>query len=159
MNELICLAWHQKINVYYQDTDSIHILENQLPLLEKTYFDAYQRVLVGTELCQFHSDFAPVNGLPSKSRKLIAVGKKCYMDILVNDRGEQDYHFRLKGIPQNVIVQHCIKNNLTIEQLYMNLYNGISVKFNLLDGAQCFRKDKTYQQFTMESFVREIKFK
>jgi hypothetical protein len=158
MNKLICLAWWEKIPVYYQDTDSIHILAEDLPRLEKTFNEKYKATLVGTELCQFHSDFSPVKGKPSYSRKLIAVGKKSYLDILRNEDGDEDYHFRLKGIPQNVILNYCSNNHITLEQLYTKLYNGETIEFNLLDGSTCFRKDKTFAQYTPTIFNRKIKF-
>ena len=35
MNEVICLAEDEKIDIFYQDTDSMHIDYNQIAILEK----------------------------------------------------------------------------------------------------------------------------
>jgi hypothetical protein len=158
MNRLMCLAYHQKIPIFYQDTDSVHMLADDVERLSKAFYNTYHTELIGSKLTQFHSDFTPLNDLPTFSKKLIAVGKKCYCDVLYNSNGDIAYHFRLKGIPQNVIITYCEKNKITIEQLYEQLYDGHEITFNLLEGSQCFRKDKTYQQFTCENFKRKVKF-
>ncbi len=47
---------------------------------------------------------------------------------------------------------------ITIEQLYEKLYDGEEITFNLLDGANCFRKSSSYQQVNLPVFERRIKF-
>ena len=57
MNEVIYLAEDLGINVYYQDTDSIHIENDKIELLEREFKKKYGRNLRGGELDQFHPDF------------------------------------------------------------------------------------------------------
>ena len=40
----------------------------------------------------------------------------------------------------------------------MKLLNGEEIEFDLLDGSNCFRKNKMYEQTNMESFKRKVKF-
>ena len=64
----------------------------------------------------------------------------------------------MKGVPQNVLTNYCEKNKITLEELYLKLFNGETIKFNLLDGANCFRKNKFYEQYTPSVFFRTVKF-
>ena len=38
------------------------------------------------------------------------------------------------------------------------MYNGESMTFNLLDGCNCFRKSKCYQQVNLSVFERTLRF-
>ena len=159
MNQVMCLADQEGLDVYYQDTDSLHIGESDVPKLARAYKVRYGRDLIGKELTQFHCDFDPLApGVPVHSRKLIALGKKSYLDLLEDDEGHTGYHMRMKGIPQNVIINHCKDQGITIEELYMRLYEGETIEFDLLNGANCFRKNKYYEQYTPESFRRKVRF-
>ena len=159
MNKVMCLAAQNKIEVYYQDTDSMHIDEDKVETLNALYRAKYKQELIGKNLCQFHCDFEPiVEGVPIHSRKLIALGKKSYLDILEDANNATSFHFRMKGIPQAVILNHCKERKWTLEDLYMKLFNGEKITFNLLDGSNCFRKNKYYEQYTPKVFVRTVKF-
>jgi hypothetical protein len=158
MNEVKCLCHQTDIPVFYTDTDSIHLLQEDIPKLREAFRKRYDRELIGTELCQFHSDFDPVNGKPSQSIKFIGCGKKCYLDILQNEDGEIGYHKRMKGIPQGVIDQYCKDWNITPEQLYMKIYYGHPIKFDLVKGSPHIQKDRTYQQYTEKMFIKTIYF-
>ena len=57
MNEVMCLAEDLDIMIYYQDTDSMHIPVDKVPLLENSYLEKYGRVLRGSDMGQFHPDF------------------------------------------------------------------------------------------------------
>jgi len=57
MNEVMCLAEQNKLKLYYQDTDSIHIKEEDIEVLQKLYNNKYNRELIGKGMGQFHSDF------------------------------------------------------------------------------------------------------
>ena len=111
-------------------------------------------------MTQFHNDFDGFTGSVGKiySRKLIALGKKSYLDILVDEEGNEGYHIRLKGIPKQVILNKCRRLNISVEELYMKLLNGEEIEFDLLDGTNCFRKNKMYKQTNMESFKRKVQF-
>lgn len=90
MNEVICLAQDNNINIYYQDTDSMHIEKNKIPLLSNLFKEKYNRDLIGEQLGQFHSDFNTFelwNGNKNNetcSYLCIVCGKKIYNDILEN---------------------------------------------------------------------------
>jgi hypothetical protein len=57
MNEVMCLAEQNKLKLYYQDTDSIHINEKDIKTLEELYNKKYNKKLIGKGMGQFHSDF------------------------------------------------------------------------------------------------------
>ena len=62
MNEVMCLAYDIGCKIYYQDTDSMHIVKEDLERLERTFEEKYHRPLKGTNLGQFHTDFASFTG-------------------------------------------------------------------------------------------------
>lgn len=111
-------------------------------------------------MCQFHIDFDRFDGAVGEvhSRKLIALGKKSYLDILVDENGNEGYHIRMKGVPKQCILNYCKHHNISVEELYELMYNGEEITFNLLDGANCFRKNKLYQQINLPQFNRTMKF-
>lgn len=159
MNKVMCLADQIGIDIYYQDTDSMHIEEADVPKLEAAYKKKYNVDLIGSQLGQFHCDFDPIkDGIPVHSKKLIALGKKSYLDVLEDKEGNQAYHIRMKGIPQPVLYRECQKRECSMEDLYMELYYGNEIRFNLLEGANCFRKNKSYEMFTPDVFFRTVKF-
>ena len=160
MNRVMVLAERNDIPIFYQDTDSMHLLEKDVPRLAKLFKEKYNQELIGEKLTQFHEDFDGFSGSKGKiySRKLIALGKKSYLDVLVDEEGNEGYHIRLKGIPNQCILRYCERNNITIETLYKQLYDGKVVKFNILDGANCFRKNRLFQQINIDRFIRKVKF-
>ena len=97
MNEVICLAEDLGLNIYYQDTDSLHIDSDQIKTLSQEYTKLYDRTLIGKGMGQFHSDFesAKLEG-DIHATKSLFLGKKCYIDVLEDSRGEKDYHIRMK---------------------------------------------------------------
>jgi hypothetical protein len=170
MNEVICTAEDNNLNIYYQDTDSIHINDEDIKKLSEIYENKYNRVLIGKGMGQFHSDFnMKVNGVNEikniVSTGLIMLGKKSYIDKL---RGEDengnfhyDYHIRLKGINEDAIklkIKDEYNNNPY--ELYKDLYNCKKIKFDLTANGDkcCFEFNKSYGVSTKESFIREICF-
>ena len=117
-------------------------------------------VLSARNLTQFHEDFDGFSGSIGKihSRKLIALGKKSYLDILADEAGQEGYHIRLKGIPNQCILNYCNKHGITVEELYEQLYNGESITFSILDGSNCFRKTKLFQQINPQKSERTVRF-
>jgi len=162
MNEVMCLAEDHEIPIYYQDTDSMHILDKDIKTLESLYKEEYKRDLVGTDMGQFHSDFDKLekDGKKPHSVKLITLGKKCYLDKL-SDGKNTGYHMRMKGVP-NRTVKYTAKINYDgdVEKLYMDLYNGKKVKFDLTEGGTkaCFRGQKNLTITTIKDFTRELSF-
>ena len=160
MNQVMGTAEQNNINIYYTDTDSLHLNESDLPILAKIFKTKYHKELIGSNMTQFHEDFDSFEGSVGKiySRKLIALGKKSYLDILVDEKGNEGYHVRLKGIPKQCILNKCKRLGITLEELYERLYDGEEMKFNLLDGSNCFKKSKSYQQINLPVFTRTVKF-
>jgi hypothetical protein len=158
MNRVICTAEQNGIDIYYTDTDSIHIKDKDISVLEQIFAQKYGRQLIGSNLTQFHTDFEPINGKPSYSTGLIALGKKSYLDILQNDDGEKAYHIRMKGVPEQVILNYCKNENIDVEELYCRLYNGQKIEFDLKDGSTAFKKTRGFEQITLSKFKRTIRF-
>ena len=111
MNEVFDIANTQKINIYYQDTDSMHMPYDAVPILEKAFYEEYKRELTGTNLGQFHIDF-DLDGSAEEvySTKAIFLGKKSYIDHLESKDQDgnliQGHHIRLKGITKQSIDYH-----------------------------------------------------
>jgi hypothetical protein len=132
MNEVMTTAEDLDIKIYYQDTDSIHIKQEDLPLLADKFKDKYNRELIGSDLGQFHSDFdsiasseqikeAASQGVKYQvwSKKLIALGKKSYLDILEDNLGNIGYHARMKGVPNQCLTIKCQELGITLEELFI----------------------------------------
>ena len=79
MNEVMCLAEDIHIPIFYQDTDSMHLFEKDVPELETAFRYKYGRELNGKALGQFHPDFEFDGHNNVKSVEGIFVGKKCYL--------------------------------------------------------------------------------
>jgi hypothetical protein len=154
MNEVMCLAYDIGCHIYYQDTDSMHIEEADIEKLAVAYKKKYHRELIGSDLGQFHSDFATVKGKPSKSQRLIAVGKKVYLDELVNEDGDIDYHIRCKGVTQQAITHAGAPLDV-----YQALYEGREFSFDLTQGRPAFKMSKDMTVKTLPEFTRRVKGK
>ena len=57
MNEVICLSEDEGLNIWYQDTHSVHINYEEVQILENKFEEKYNRDLVGNDVGQFHIDF------------------------------------------------------------------------------------------------------
>lgn len=171
MNEVMCLAEDLKLDMYYQDTDSIHIKDNQIKTLSIEFEKVYGRTLIGKHMGQFHSDFKCKGADEEKevvAIKSIFLGKKCYIDVLQSQDKENniinDFHIRLKGVPNKSIKHYCKNNNITVDKLYEGLYNGDEIEFDLLckvEGEATTAKFKKNNNKTISSvldFKRNIKF-
>ena len=161
MNRVMATAEQNGIDIYYQDTDSMHINERDVARIADIYQFKYHKPLIGSAMCQFHNDFDSFDGAIGSihSRKLIALGKKSYLDILVDETGNEGYHIRMKGVPRQCVIQKAKRMGITVEELYERMYSGEPIVFNLLDGSNAFRKTKSYQQINMKAFDRIIQFK
>ena len=173
MNEVMCSAEDSNIDLYYQDTDSIHIKDCDISILSSIYKNKYNKDLIGKGLGQFHSDFQfhDEKGKERKdiddiiATKSIFLGKKCYIDQLegINKQGEKeiDYHIRMKGIPNSVVLYTSeklgYKNPM---EMYEALYKGKKIEFDLTnDGSKCnFKMNNNYSVYTLEVFNRVICF-
>jgi hypothetical protein len=185
MNEVFCLAEDMGLTVFYQDTDSGHYYVDEIEKLAQEYKKVYNRDLIGKNLGQFHSDFANVSkdgDMPS-AVKSIFLGKKSYIDMLVDNTGALGFHARMKGVTSNAIVNTAnamfpdaipiefkdglyyplknegVESSYSIYELYKALYNGVEVAFDLVDKYNPrfqMNKDKTIS--SKNSFIRKVKF-
>jgi hypothetical protein len=165
MNEVMCLAEDIGIEMFYQDTDSIHLFDNEIGKLGEAFQSKYGRVLIGKQMGQFHSDFSITGAKDVIATKSIFLGKKSYIDVLqgvnkVSGEIETDYHIRLKGIPNKVILYHCERQGITPYELYTQMYEGVPITFDLTnDGSKVnFKYDKSYAVRTLSDFNRCLVF-
>jgi len=166
MNEVMCLAEDNNVDLYYQDTDSMHLKDEHIPLLSNAFKEKYGRELIGKGLGQFHSDFDLPGCSNIVATKSIFLGKKCYIDRLegIDKDGNTQvgFHIRMKGIPEKCI--HYVVENTPkykdVMDLYEDLYNGNEVSFDLTNGGSKanFKFNKNYTINTLSLFTRSIKF-
>ena len=173
MNEVMCLAEENNLDIFYQDTDSMHIKDKDINKLSTAFNEKYGRELIGKNMGQFHSDFDikyKENGVKYQctnvmARRSIFLGKKSYIDELVgtNHKGEQvvDYHIRMKGIPNSCLYHASKKYGFAnIFDMYEALYNGKSIEFDLTNNGEKanFKYNSDYSCETLSIFKRTISF-
>jgi hypothetical protein len=160
MNRVMCLADQNGIDIYYQDTDSMHMLTKDVSKLGELFRQKYGTELIGSKLCQFHSDFPPIDKKSHNvhSTRFIAVGKKSYWDHLVDDEGHHDDFFRMKGVPEQCLKNTARELGMTIEEFYESLWDGNQYTIDLTNGKPRFKTTKTFDQMTSQAFLRRIKF-
>lgn len=163
MNEVICLAEDNNINIYYQDTDSMHIVNKEVNKLSKIFKKKYNKELLGKNLGQFHCDFDMKNHNNIVSTRSIFLGKKIYIDELKgieNETGKTniDYHIRLKGIPGSCVNYEARKQfDNNVMKLYESLYDGEKITFDLLEGGKKAKFEYKQGQYKMmKDFTRTI---
>ena len=166
MNRVICLAEDLDIPVYYQDTDSIHIPRDRLLELSVEFEKKYGSKLIGSNLCQFHSDFSSKkleSICPDKeiyAKESIFLFKKGYIDVLTADgTAEVDLHIRLKGItPQSIQALADREFNGDIKSIYLTMFNDPErkIQFNLADGKPSFEITDEFQIYSRSEFIREV---
>ena len=99
MNKVMCLAYDLGCRIYYQDTDSMHIVKDDLNKLATAFKDKYGRELIGTKLVQFHSDFSNISNhdeMPVAIESYFLM-KKMHVDKLQDSTGDIDFMIRGKG--------------------------------------------------------------
>lgn len=166
MNEVMCLAENNGVEIFYQDTDSMHMYEEDIQKIADAYRQEYSRELIGESLGQFHTDFAMNKKCTDiHSRRMIMLGKKSYIDELVGideDGNEHvEYHIRMKGIPNSCINYTTEKMGLQNPyELYRKLLKGNSVNFDLTQGQAkaIFKFNNNYTVETITAFDRRVKF-
>lgn len=163
MNEVMCLAEDNKIDMIYQDTDSIHIVGRiGVAKLSLLYKQKYGRELIGKSMGQFHNDFK-LNKRDECviSKESIILAKKCYIDRLYNEITEETgYHIRMKGVSIDAINYACEKYNCNPIELFKKLLNNQIITFDLACGQTKsllrYRSNLTYETITI--FERQIQF-
>lgn len=161
MSEVMVLAQDLSVPIYYTDTDSMHLPTDAIPRLQEAFLAKYTRELIGEDMGQFHTDFPPdcKTKLPTTSQHFIGVGKKCYIDKLVDPEGHVSYLARLKGVPNSIIFKtaHDDFNNDPME-LYRALYNGEPVVFDLLQDRVSFQLNRNFTYTSRKTFTRQVNF-
>ena len=170
MNEVMAVAYDNDIDIYYQDTDSLHINFEDLEKLKILYNTKYNRVLDGDDMGQFNNDFKMKGCDEPYSEECIILGKKCYLDKIVgwdkNMIKHIEYHLRMKGVPNKTIYHSADKYYKgSVIDLYTDLLKGVSVDFDLLcrdeDGISQrnqFVFNKDYTIYTSQKFNRTLCF-
>lgn len=166
MYEVMTLAEDKNYNMYITDTDSIHIDSDKVELLGNDFKEKYNRVLIGNDMGQFHTDFE----LDGAEEEIFAVdsvflGKKCYCDRLKSkDKDGNDiygYHIRMKGVPVDSIIYKANEEfDGDVIELYNRLYedpNGL--EFDLLAGGKVrFEFNTNMTIINKNEFKRRVKF-
>lgn len=165
MNEVMCLADDNYIELFYQDTDSLHMFQNDIMELSNLYREKYNRELVGKSLGQFHDDFSLKGCDKPYSSLFIGLGKKCYMDRLHGTDKEgkkhKDFHLRMKGVPNSTLKYEAAKKfNGSFSKMYKHLFKGEKVEFDLLQGGDKvrFKKYNNLSIGSIAEFKRNLKF-
>ena len=157
MNEVMCTAEDNNINIFYQDTDSMHIQNDKISTLAAAFKNEYGRELIGKELGQFHNDFDEIDNAVSTESYFL--GKKAYIDKLNNDKNEEAYHYRMKGVDLKCIQLKAKKQfNGDIMNLYKHLYEGHGLKFDLTETKARFKMNKNRTVSNITDFTRRVKF-
>ena len=162
MNEVMCLAFDIGCRIYYQDTDSMHIVKEDLERLEKAFEEKYHRPLKGTDLGQFHTDFSSCNGREDVQHAIenIFLMKKMYIDKLLMSDNTIEYMFRGKGLTTKSILNVAKdKYNNDLMALYEDIFNGKKITFDLAEKQTCFKMNKNFTVQTIREFKRKIKTK
>ena len=159
MNEVMCLAYDIGCRIFYTDTDSHFIVKDDLDKLEKAFAEKYGRELKGKNLCQFHSDFPEVRGgtkgeIPYSVHGIFLM-KKLYCHKLTDSSGKNDYVVRGKGLTQESI-KAAAKRYRGIENLYLAMFNGEEVSFDLAEGNPSFTFNKDFTVKSNEHFIRKV---
>ena len=174
MSDVMYLAEDNNINMYYTDTDSIHMDLEQVETLGELYKSKYSKELIGNGMGQFHTDFDLKGCKDIYSKRFIALGKKCYIDHLVGvnektGKEEDGFHIRLKGVPDksvwNVVHKQFAGNPI---KLYEKLHKGEPVSFDLTKGYKdgitdvalpCFEFHSNLLISNKDDFKRVLQFK
>ena len=165
MNEVMCLAHDEGLEIYYQDTDSMHIKECDIDILAKKYQEIYNRQLIGKNMGQFHSDFdSDIIKKNICAVESIFLGKKCYIDKLegldIGGNLVNDYHIRMKGISNNSIKHKAKIEARDFIEIYKSLFNENEETFDLCCGGEKinFEYNSDYTISTKKEFNRTLCF-
>jgi hypothetical protein len=164
VNRILAICNDNEVPIYYTDTDSIHMRQTDVEKLEKL-FDEWAvknnwhvKKLIGKDMLQFHCDFdSKIIKGPIWSKKFIAIGKKCYLDVLTNKKGETDYHVRFKGISRANIEYYCEQNNIDLVQFYRKIIAGDPMAIDICKGKNVVRFEyRDTHVETRSSFIKVI---
>ncbi len=165
MNEVMDLASDNDIDIYYQDTDSMHIKQKDIKKLEKLYKKEYGKELIGENMGQFHSDFKLKGAVKNiVSVKSIFLGKKSYIDKLEGEDKDgnkvEGYHMRMKGITEEGL-EHRANESFDGDYfaMYEKLCDGEPMEFILNPGSKKLFEFGKNEVITRGEFKRTVTFK
>jgi hypothetical protein len=163
MNEVMVLAEDMNIDLYYQDTDSIHIEDVNIQKLADAFKERNGRELIGKDMGQFHSDFDLGSAKNVVAIESIFLGKKCYCDKLRGEDENGDYvygfHIRMKGVPEDSILYKAeMEYGGDVMAIYKDLFDGAELEFDLLAKKPKFELKSDMTIVSKASFIRKIKF-
>ena len=165
VNKVFSCAGDCNMEIYYQDTDSLHLNYDDVDKIENRYKANYGSELVGEELGNFHIDFSMNNA----NAEIYAVessvlGEKTYIDILEStDKGGKainSEHIRMKCIPAPCIEYYAGQHGLTVLDVYTKLFNNETIKFDLTNDNTKFvcRNNKDYTISNVSDFTRKCQY-
>ena len=167
MNEVQNIASDNNIPIYYQDTDSLHLNNDQVSTLQEKFNEKYNKNLTGGNLSQFHVDFnmkAPVDKSKIVAKRSIFLGKKAYIDELIghDEYGNEyiEYHQRMKGI-NDIALKAKAEEYGNPFKFYEHIATTTEKEKMILNpaGAVSFEyKDGKVRSRTVGDFVRWIKY-
>jgi hypothetical protein len=165
MNEVMCLGEDIGCQMYYQDTDSFFLKQNDLNKLEKAFEEKYQRKLIGKDMGQFHSDFTSRDGRSDVvgATECLFIRKKLYCCRLLMSGGNSNISFKAKGTTHQAVEIEALRRNPTMKieeaifALYQAIYNGEIVDVNLCDGKTQMKIHLDFSVETLDYFNRKIK--
>ena len=154
MNRLLHLS--TKDSIFYQDTDSYHILRSEVKPLEEKYRAKYKKELCGDSLGQFHIDYdfdKPLDTLYSDHS--IYVCPKVYAERIKCDIDSDfdEIFFRCKGVPGYSIEYRAKEMGMSIMEIYGSKK---VVKFDLLEGRANIKIGKAGFVEMYREFKRDI---
>ena len=134
----------------------MHIMKDDLPILENAFKNKYGRELVGSNLGQFHSDFCSDDGRDDVEYSLhsIFLMKKMYYDELLLSDGTIAHMSRGKGLTQKSIYKAADGDLL---KLYRKMFKGQEVSFDLLAGGVKMVMNSNMTVETRKTFIRKTK--
>ena len=155
-------------------------------LFEKEYGRPLIGTNLGQFHSDFNSISPAVKEMPHAEASIFC-GKKSYIDLLVDNENNVGFHCRMKGIPMESLEVRAnsqfpglgvhydkhlhlfipngdpkyngIPQTYTIWNMYLALYTGAQIEFDLCDGGRpCFDMKDNYSIETKTNFKRKIAF-
>ena len=165
MNKVFDASTRCGVKIYYQDTDSIHLNYDDVDKIVKKYKEIYDKDLVGEDLGNFHIDFS----MDKANSEIYAIeslflGKKTYIDILESTDKDgkkiNSEHIRMKGIPTPCIKYYAEQHNITVLDVFKQLYDNKTIKFDLTNDGNKFvcRNNKDYTISNVSDFARKCQY-
>ena len=165
MNKVFSCADDCNIKIYYQDTDSIHLNYDDVDKVVKRYKEKYGLQLVGEDLGNFHIDFSMYKANSEiYAIESLFLGKKTYIDILESTDKDgntiNSEHIRMKGIPTSCIQYYAEQHNMSVLDVFKQLYDNKTIKFDLTNDGNKFvcRNNKDHTISNVTDFTRRCQY-